>query len=141
MKTLIASTILFLMSSMAFSQSVDKVEAQAFWDNNIQSILDGDIDAVVEQSVLPMVVFEEEMDEEMFREAYEYIFDENVIATLMGMSYRDIELIDEDPKALVYMVSIYSEIEEEGEIYESMTFLSFKKFDGKWKLSQIDIAG
>mgnify|MGYP006893244393 CR=1 FL=1 len=141
MKTLLSLSFLFLLGCTTFAQSVKKVEAQLFWETNIQSFLDGDLDAVVEQTEFPIAMFDEDLDEELFRENFPFLFDELTLEALAAQSYRDIQILDEDPSELIYMVSIYTETQMEDEILESMTMLYFKKFEGKWKLFQIEIAG
>lgn len=141
MKTLIASTILFLMSSMAFSQSVDKVEAQAFWETNIQAILNENVDEVVSKSHFPMSTFEGDWTKDDFIDAFEILFGISELTELKTQTFHDIQPVEYEPGEIEYMVVIVTETEIDGELYESATILSFKKFDGVWKLYAIDMAG
>ena len=130
-----------LLSSSAIAQSVNKIEPQQFWETNIQSIIDGDIDAVVSQSYFPMSTFEGEWSKNDFMDAFEVLFDETTLAELRSQTYREIQPVEYNPGEITYMVVIVTETEIDGEYYESATILSFKKFDGVWKLYDIDMAG
>lgn len=134
-------TGLLLTTSFAFSQSLEKVEPQQFWDTNIKAILDNDVEKVVSQSHFPMSTFEGDWSKKDFMDAYEILFDESVLGDLRMQSYRDIQPVEYTPGEITYMIVIVTETEHEGEVYESATILSFKKFDGEWKLYDIDMAG
>ena len=129
------------MISFSFSQSINKIEPEQFWETNIRAILDSNIDEVVSQSHFPMATFEGDWSKNSFIDAFEILFDESVLASLSSQTYRDIQAFEDGPNKVTYMVVIVTETEYEGEFYESATMLSFKKFDGEWKLYQIDMAG
>lgn len=130
-----------LVSSSAFAQSLNKVEPQQFWDTNIQAILNSDLDQVVDQSHFPMTTFEGDWSKKDFINAFDILFDESILDALRDQTYRDIQPIEDSPGEVTYMVVIVTYMEEDGEIYESATILSFKKFDKEWKLYDIDMAG
>lgn len=129
------------MSSMAFSQSVDKVEAQAFWETNIQAILNENVDEVVSKSHFPMSTFEGDWTKDDFIDAFEILFGISELTELKTQTFHDIQPVEYEPGEIEYMVVIVTETEIDGELYESATILSFKKFDGVWKLYAIDMAG
>jgi hypothetical protein len=137
--TICAAFLLFGSSVQA--QTLNKVEPQQFWETNIQAILDQDLDLVVSQSHFPMSTFEGDWKENDFRDAFEILFDETTIAALQSQTYRDIQPVEYEPGEITYMVVILTEMEVDGEMFESATILSFKKFDGVWKLYNIDMAG
>lgn len=141
MKTLLSLSFLFLLGCPTFAQSIKKVDTQLFWETNIQPFLDGDLDAIVAQTDFPIAMFDEDMDEELFRENFPYIFDELTLEALAAQSYRDVYVLDDPPSELIYMVSIYTETQMEDEILESTTMLYFKKFEGKWKFFLLKVAG
>ena len=142
MKTLfMLSAIFLLVSTTAFGQSINKTEPQQFWDTNIQAILNSDVDEVVSQSHFPMTTFEGDWSKKDFIDAFDILFDESVLESLKAQNYRDIQPVEYSPSEVTYMVVIVTEMEMDGEIYESATILSFKKFDDEWKLYDIDMAG
>ncbi|MCJ8291973.1 MAG: hypothetical protein HRT58_18995 [Crocinitomicaceae bacterium] len=130
-----------LISSSVFAQSLNKVEPQQFWETNIQAILNSDLDEVVSQSYFPMTTFEGDWSKKDFINSFDMLFDESILAALRDQSFRDIQAIESSPGEITYMVVIITYTEMEGETYESATILSFKKFDGEWKLYDIDMAG
>ncbi len=131
----------FIMSSSVIAQEINKIEPQQFWETNIQAILDSDVDKVVRQAHFPMTTFDGDWSEEPFIDAFDMLFDEAVLAELKTQSFRDIQPFEGNGGEMTYMVVIATETEFEGELYESVTLLSFKKFDGEWKLYDIDMAG
>lgn len=142
MKTLLSLFAgLLLITSSALSQSLNKIEPQQFWETNIQAILESNVDEVVSQSHFPMTTFEGDWSKNSFIDAFDILFDESVLASLSDQTYRDIQTFEDSPGKVTYMVVIVTRTEYEGEFYESVTMLSFKKFDGEWKLYQIDMAG
>lgn len=134
-------TTVLLLSSTSFAQSINKTEPQQFWETNIQAIIDGDVDKVVSQSHFPMTTFEGEWKKKNFVDAFDILFDESAIEELSSQNYRDIQPLEDSPGKMTYVVVITTVSEFEGEVYESSTILSFKKFEGEWKLYQIDMAG
>lgn len=138
-KRLLFLAIIFIAST-ASAQSLNKTEPQQFWETNIQAILDADVDRVVEQSYFPMSTFEGDWSVRDFEDAFEILFDDSTLDALGNQTYRDIQAIN-DADGLTYMVVIVTYTEVDGELYESATILSFKKFDKDWKLYNIDMAG
>ena len=130
-----------LMSSAVSAQGINKIEPQQFWETNIQAILDSDIDEVVSQSHFPMSTFEGDWSRKDFINSFDMLFDESILASLKNQTFRDIQPIEDYPGEITYMVVIVTYTEMEGEMFESATILSFKKFDGAWKLFDIDMAG
>ncbi len=142
MKTFFALLVGFLiMSSSLIAQEINKIEPQQFWETNIQAILESDVDKVVSQSYFPMTTFDGDWSEEAFIDAFDMLFDKAVLVELKTQSFRDIQPFEGNGGEMTYMVVIATETEFEGEFYESVTLLSFKKFDGEWKLYDIDMAG
>jgi len=142
MKTLFTLLSAFLlMTSLSVAQSINKTGPQQFWETNIHAIIDGDVDQVVEQSYFPMSTFEGDWKKREFIDAFDILFDESAVEALKNQSYRDIQSVDDGTGNREYIVVITTEMEIDGEILESATILSFKKFDGEWKLYNIDMAG
>ena len=132
---------IFLLNSGAYAQSVKKPDPQHFWDTNIQAIIDGDVDEVISQSHFPMSTFEGDWSKNSFSDAFDILFDASAVENLKSQSYRDIQATEDSPGVMVYIVVINTVTEIDGEIYESATILSFKKFEEEWKLYNIDMAG
>lgn len=130
-----------LVSPSTYAQGINKTEPQQFWETNIQAILESNVEEVVNQSHFPLNTFEGEWSENDFVDAFEILFSEVELSELRSQSYRDIQMFEDEDGATIYMVVILTETEIEGEYYESATILSFKKFDGQWKLYDIDMAG
>ncbi len=139
-----ASRLLFFailfIGSCANAQSINKTEPQQFWDTNIQAILNEDVDIVIEQSVFPMTTFEGDWSKKDFRDAFPAVFDDATLEALGKLTYRDIDASN-DGDGLTYTVAIMTYMEIDGEVYESATILSFRKFEKEWKLFNIDMAG
>ncbi|MDG1333467.1 MAG: hypothetical protein P8P74_14115 [Crocinitomicaceae bacterium] len=134
-------TTVLLINSSSFAQSINKTDPQQFWDTNIQAIVNGDVDEVVSQSHFPMTTFEGEWSKKDFTDAYEILFDETAIAELSSQTYRSIQPLEDGPNNVIYVVVITTVTEFDGEVFESSTILSFQKYEGEWKLYQIDMAG
>jgi hypothetical protein len=130
-----------IISSSAIAQGIDKLEPQQFWDTNILALIDGDVEKVVSQSNFPITTFDGDWSEEAFIDAFEILFDRTALAELKTQSFRDIQPFEESGGKMTYMVVITTLTESDGEVYESSTLLSFKKFGGEWKLFDIDMAG
>lgn len=130
-----------ILSSNALAQGINKIEPQQFWETNIQAILNGDVEEVISQSHFPMSTFEGDWSKNDFSDAYDILFGEAELAELRTQTYRDIQPVEYEPGEMTYMIVIVTETEIDGEVYESATILSFKKFDGAWKLYDIDMAG
>lgn len=142
MKTFFALFIVLLfVTTTTFAQDANENDQKDLWETNIQAILSGDVETVVSQSYFPMTTFEGEWDKAYFLEAYDIIFDASVLAQLSELSYEDIQLVENETEDPSYMIVIATATEIDGELYESATILSFKKFDGAWKLYAIDMAG
>ena len=137
--TLLAA--IFLMNTTSHAQSVKKPDPQHFWDTNIQAIITGDVDQVVSQSNFPMSTFEGDWSKKSFVDAFDILFDKSSVEELKSQTYRDIQAVEDSPGVMIYRVVITTEMEIDGEIFESATILSFKKFEGDWKLFNIDMAG
>ncbi len=130
----------FSVSSTVHAQDLDLDEADAFWKSNIQAILDADIEKVMDQTSFPLTTYEDDWTEEDFRDNFELVFDEMVLADLAAQDLTDIQVV-EDEDGLSYMVVIYTVIGIDEDFYESATILSFTKMDDDWKLYRIDVAG
>ncbi|MFK7783789.1 MAG: hypothetical protein AB8B56_01665 [Crocinitomicaceae bacterium] len=142
MKTLFTLlTGIFLINTTSYAQSIKKTEPQHFWETNIQAIVDGDVEEVIRQSHFPMSTFEGDWSKNSFSDAFDILFDASAVENLKSQSYRDIQPMEDSPGKMTYVVVITTEMEIDGEIFESATILSFKKFEGEWKLYNIDMAG
>jgi len=134
-------TAVVLLNTTSFAQGLNKTEPQQFWNTNIQAILNSDVDAVVGQSHFPMSTFEGDWSKKSFKDAFDILFDESALEELSSQSYRDIQPVEDSPGVMTYIVVITTEMVVDGETFESSTILSFKKFEGEWKLYNIDMAG
>lgn len=132
---------IFLLNSASYAQSVKMPEPQHFWATNIQAIIDGDVEEVISQSHFPMSTFEGDWSKNSFSDAFDILFDASAVENLKSQSFRDIQAMEDSPGVMTYVVVITTVTEIDGEIYESATILSFKKFEGEWKLYNIDMAG
>ena len=134
-------TAVFLLNTTSFAQGINKTDPQHFWETNIQAIMNGDVDEVVRQSHFPMTTFEGDWSKKTFIDAFEILFDESALEELSSQSYRDIQPMEDSPGNMTYVVVITTSMIIDGETVESSTILSFKKFEGEWKLYNIDMAG
>jgi hypothetical protein len=149
MKLLFSFALILLLAPVVHSQEIDEDEAEEFWVSIILPMLDKDKDAVLKNVHYPIATYLGELTEKEFTTQYDDILTEEVIYQLSHASQREIQAVEYDePGDVTYMLVLISSytIDDEGgdmdgEEMESATVLSFKKYDGVWKLYSVDIAG
>lgn len=132
-------TFLFLLlAHLSFGQLSDRVEAQKFWDINITNIVLLNTEQILAQTQFPLQVHlgteAQKWTKEIFKKKLPVVFTPEVREQLKKGSIDDIDawVMSEDDSE-TYMLVCYF---EEGS-YAAMV-LSFKQFEGKWKLYSID---
>lgn len=123
------------------AQNIDPIEAKTFWESNVQKILEGDKNTVADQTHFPLNTFRGKMERAEFLENFEDLFSEDVLKDLSRQGPSDIQPVEYDPGVVTYMIVTILETEVDREVMESAVVLSFKKYDGAWKLYSVDIAG
>ncbi|MFT5860875.1 MAG: hypothetical protein ACI865_002991 [Flavobacteriaceae bacterium] len=141
MKLIYTFLLLLAIAPASSAQEVDEDEAEIFWEDNIQAILDLDKEKVMSQTNFPLSTFDGDWDSKAFESGFDLIFNEDLIAQLKYESVRSIQPVEYEPGEMTYMLVILSSTEIDGEQFESATMLSFKKYEGSWKLYRIDMAG
>ena len=141
MKLAYTFLLLLFIAPIALAQEIDKDEAEDFWEDNIQAILDLDKEKVMTQTNFPLNTFDGDWDQRAFESGFDLIFNEDLIADLKYQSVRDIQSVEYEPGEITIILDIFSVTEIDGEEFESATILSFKKFEGSWKLYDIKMAG
>ena len=141
MKLAYTFLLLLVIAPITLAQEIDKDEAQDFWEDNIQAILDLDKEKVMTQTNFPLNTFDGDWDQRAFESGFDLIFNEDLIADLKYQSVRDIQSVEYEPGEITIILDIFSVTEIDGEEFESATILSFKKFEGSWKLYDIKMAG
>ena len=112
---------------------------QFFWNSNIGNIIEMDKDSVLFQTQFPLEVDKvgkkEEWTKDQFKKKLSVLFDSAVREQLSKDTYSSIEAwTREDETGPTYMIVVYPGDEE-----FNVMVLSFKQFDGDWKLFQIDL--
>lgn len=141
MKLAYTFLLLLVIAPITLAQEIDKDEAEDFWEDNIQAILDLDKEKVMTQTNFPLNTFDGDWDQRAFESGFDLIFNEDLIADLKYQSVRDIQSVEYEPGEITIILDIFSVTEIDGEEFESATILSFKKFEGSWKLYDIKMAG
>lgn len=141
MKLFYTLLLLLTLAPVTIAQEIDEDEAEVFWEENIQPILDLDKDKVTSQTNFPLLVFDGEWDEKMFASEYDSIFNKDLLADLKYHSIRDLDFDADESGEIYFILSVLSITEMDGEQFESATILYFKRFDGIWKLYKVVMAG
>jgi hypothetical protein len=142
---LIAFTCIYWTSVHA--QSSDD-EAKAFWNDNMQAIVRLDASKIVAQTNFPlegqwafMLDLEDGGTPAEYSAKLSEIFPVAMRNKLKLENHRNLATVKMDGK-VAFITYTFSELTiENGEKFESMTFYSFEKFEGKWKLVSISYAG
>jgi hypothetical protein len=140
---------LMFVSSFTFAQPGED-ELLGVWNNQVQAIIDLDLDGIRNQcndyvgGEWGYIVGLENLPEEwtvgeLIKNA-EVIFLEEVRADLKYGDHTMLELVEGENGFEIHL-TLYDEVEEDGEIYESATILVYELIEGEWKLSFIYIAG
>ena len=135
----------------SFSQKADLETVQSFWNSNIAAIISLDRETIISQTNFPLegswgyvVELEGDADswtKEDFVQNIDKIFNDEMRVKLRRMDYNQlVHHVDEDGQ-VNFILQLLFVTEEEGVKYESATLLYFRKFEGIWKLYQIEYAG
>lgn len=137
-------TILLLLIALnttgAFSQLSDRAEAQKFWDDNIQAIVDFDQAKILAQTHYPLEFgtstgARTKLTQTQFKAELSRVFSE---ALRTELSKKTIDAIDAwkmyGDETETYMIALDSA--PEGYDYVMLTFL---QFDGKWLLNSVGL--
>jgi hypothetical protein len=150
MKSVVTLTF-SLIISVVVGQKTDFETVKKFWDTNIAEIIRLDQDSIIEHTYFPVsgswgYVMELEGDAESwtkedFISAIPSIFNEELRKKLKEENYNNlVHHIDESGNVHLILQLNFETYTSEG-IFESTTLLYFKRFDGVWKIYQIEYAG
>lgn len=135
MKTLL-TVLLLAVSGIASAQLKDTLEAERFWADNIQNIVQGKKELVLQQVHFPIRVAGKDLTKAQFQKMYDQLFPEALKADLGEMDVLDIDawvmLYDTTP---TYMIVSYEGYDPD--VYEALV-LCFLQYDGKWMLNRMD---
>jgi len=128
--------LLFVAFSFTgFAQLTDKQEAQNFWADNIQNIVEYKKEAILAQIHFPLKVGDKKLTKEQFKLVMDKHFSPE-LRTELGK--KDIESIDAwkmgDDLTQTYMIVCRKGLDPQ---YEAAV-LCFLQYNGKWMLNQID---
>jgi|GEM_PF-1307875 hypothetical protein len=151
MKTLLITSFLFL-NGFIFSQKADLNTVKTFWDANIYEIIILDQEGIEKHTYFPVegswgyilnLEDPESTTDEDFTHNLKEIFTEEVRVALRNKTYNDLVHHTDENGELNFIVQVITttQMEGSGEVMESMMILYFKKFEGEWKLFQIELAG
>lgn len=112
---------------------------QLFWNSNIGNIIEMDMDSILLQTRFPLEVDrlgrKEKWTKEQFKAKVPILFDSGVLEQLGKDTYSSMEYWTyEDETSPTAMIVLYPGNEE-----FNVVVLSFKQFDGDWKLYRIDM--
>lgn len=143
--------LLLFFSSVSFGQQADHATVQQFWNSNILEIVRLDKEKIIEHTSFPVAgswgyVLElegepESWTSEDFINNIPKIFNDEVRIKLRGMTYNDLVHHKDENGELNFILQLNFQTVVEAGTFESSTLLYFKKFDGIWKLFQIEYAG
>jgi hypothetical protein len=146
------TTLLFsILFSLAFAQKADLATVQNFWDNNIMEIVRLDKEKILEHTAFPVTGswgYAIELDggpEDWKNDDYtnnlDKIYNEELRIKLRGMNYNSLVHHMDDDGELNFILQLSFETVTDDGTFESATLLYFKKYDGIWKIYQIEHAG
>jgi hypothetical protein len=150
MKTLIL--LLFAsLSLVSFGQKANLATVQGFWDTNIMEIIRLEKEKIIEHTSFPVsgswgyaIELEggpEDWSDEDYKNNLEKIYNEELRTILKGMNYNSLVHHTDENGDLNFIIQINMETTTDEGTFESATLLYFKKYDGIWKLYQIEHAG
>ncbi|MFT5778552.1 MAG: hypothetical protein ACI837_001508 [Crocinitomicaceae bacterium] len=131
----------------AFAQGSDAA-TKAFWNDNMLTIARLDAPKIVSQTNFPlegqwsfMLDLEDGGSEAEYRAKLSEIFPAAMRKKIKTEDYHQLAAVEMDGE-VAFITYTYTDVTiEDGEKYESMTFYSFEKLAGKWKLVSISYAG
>ncbi|TNF48546.1 MAG: hypothetical protein EP305_05260 [Bacteroidetes bacterium] len=151
MKTLLITAFL-LLNGFTFSQKADLNTVKTFWETNIYEIIILDQEGIEKHTHFPVegswgyildLEDPESTTDEDFTHNLKEIFTEEVRVALRNKTYNDLVHHTDENGELNFIVQVMmtTQLEDSDEVMESMMILYFKKFEGDWKLFQIELAG
>lgn len=145
MKLLVGILLGFSLTANAQLSDTDLNE---IWTNNILSIANMETDKILEMTEFPLegewaivVGIEEEPTIEHYKTHLADIFSDDMRAQMLTEDYTRLTSEEIEEGAFVVSYSYLEIFVEDDYEYESMTFLTFEKRDGIWKLVAITYAG
>lgn len=147
----IATLTFCLIISVVFGQKTDLETVKKFWDTNIVEIIRLDQESIIEHTHFPVsgtwgYVMELEGDAETwtkedFISAIPTIFNEELREKLQKENYNSLVHHIDEVGNLHFILQLNFETITSDGVFESTTLLYFKRFDGVWKIYQIEYAG
>ncbi len=147
----IATLTFCLIISVVFGQKTDLETVKKFWDTNIVEIIRLDQESIIEHTHFPVsgswgYVMELEGDAETwtkedFISAIPAIFNEELREKLQKENYNSLVHHIDEVGNLHFILQLNFETITSDGVFESTTLLYFKRFDGVWKIYQIEYAG
>jgi hypothetical protein len=147
----LSSLLFLLLFSVAFSQKADLATVQKFWDNNIMEIVRLDKEKIIEHTAFPVsgswgyaIELEggpEDWSNDDYKNNLDKIYNEELRVKLRGMNYNSLVHHTDENGELNFILQLTFETITDDGTFESATLLYFKKYEGIWKLYQIEHAG
>lgn len=142
-----------LLTSISFSQLVQKTELDAFWNSTILPIVKIDKETIIAQTNFPLegawgymvddLSEPESWTTELYSNNLEKIFTDEIRISMRSKTINDLAhfTTEEGETALLLSIMIETYDKESDMTFETSYMYFFKMFDGNWKLFKIDIAG
>lgn len=142
-----------LLTSISFSQLVQKAELDEFWNSNILPMVKIDKEAIIAQTNFPLdgawgymvddLSEPESWTQELYSNNLEKIYTEEIRIAMRSKTINDLAhfTTDEGETALLLSIMIETYDKESDMTFELSYMFFFKKIDGNWKLFKMDIAG
>lgn len=140
----------FQAHAQAGPDDVTPEKLQAFWNSNIQAMINLDREKIVEQTYFPLAgewyaVFDMwESTEEELHEAYverlEELYNEEFRAMLREYTWENIGVADTEEGTYLTIYLLFEEVIEE-EVMESAIILEFGLIEENWMLTGMTFAG
>lgn len=152
MKTILIIAFTFL-TSITFSQLVQKAELEEFWNSNILPMVKIDKETIISQTNFPLegawgymvddLSDPESWTAELYTNNLEKIYTDEIRIAMRSKTINDLAhfTTEEGETALLLSIMIETYDKESDMTFESSYMFFFKKFEGNWKLFKIDIAG
>lgn len=148
----VLTSLLFLFAfSCVYSQKADLATVQNFWDNNIMEIIRLDKEKIIDHTAFPVsgswgyaLELEggpEAWTDDDYKLNLDKIYNEELRIKLRGMNYNSLVHHTDENGELNFILQITFETITDVGTFESATLLYFKKYEGIWKLYQIEHAG
>ncbi|MBL4862275.1 MAG: hypothetical protein JKY09_04555 [Crocinitomicaceae bacterium] len=126
-----------IFTQFSFGQLENSEEAQKFWDDNIQAIVDLEKNKIIEQTNFPLELSatKEVWTKNEFTEKLDMIFHKSQREELSKLNIGDIDAWQmSGHESLMYMVACFEAFDD-----NRAMVLQFKRIDGEWKLYGIDL--